>query len=184
MKKIALLVIMLTGISCFSQTNYQLKVKVSENMPAIEYIVDIHRSSQNTKIYFSTYTGIQKYSKTDKNRIEELRLKKKRTASDNKELMNLNNNSKVFTKECYDYSANDSIIKISDSIIQSKEDILSEIEKNKNRVVLDGINLEVTVKNNSEYSYYIHAPDKKHYKLFAQFLVESLNDFKKVQNIN
>ncbi|QYA26918.1 hypothetical protein G3I01_15915 [Gramella sp. MT6] len=152
-------------------------------MPEFEYIFNIYRNSQNTKICFSEYTGKEKFSKADKEKIEELRNKKDRKASDMKELMNLYDNSKIFTKECFNYSVDDSIIKISDSIIQSKEDILSEIKRNKNRVVLDAIQFEVTMRNKNgvEYSYHIHAPDNEHYKLFSQFVKESSKEFEVFQ---
>ncbi|WP_219549521.1 hypothetical protein [Gramella sp. MT6] len=156
---------------------------MSGNMPEFEYIFNIYRNSQNTKICFSEYTGKEKFSKADKEKIEELRNKKDRKASDMKELMNLYDNSKIFTKECFNYSVDDSIIKISDSIIQSKEDILSEIKRNKNRVVLDAIQFEVTMRNKNgvEYSYHIHAPDNEHYKLFSQFVKESSKEFEVFQ---
>lgn len=179
MYKIFIILFLLTSINCIAQNDYQLKVKVSGNMPEFEYIIDIHRISQNTKIYFSEYTGKEKFSKADEEKIEELLNKKDRKASDNRELMNLYDNSKIFTKECFNYSVNDSIIKISDSIVRSKEDIISEIKRNKNRVVLDAIQVEVTIKNKDkvEYSYHIHAPDYEHYRLFRQFVNESAKEF-------
>lgn len=179
MRKIITFFIILIHINCFSQTDYQLKVKVSGNMPALEFNVDVHRNSQNTKIYFLKYTGENNFNKTDKKRIEELFLKKDRTTAEHKEIEELFDKAKIFSKECFIYSAKDSIIKLSDLIISSKEAILKEIEKNKNRVVLDAYQLEVTIKNKnkSEYSYHIHAPDNEHYKLFSQFVIESFKDF-------
>jgi hypothetical protein len=179
MYKTFTLLIFLISINCLAQNDYQLKVKVSGNMPAFEYIINIHRNSQNTKIYFLEYTGKEKFSKADKIRVQELFDKKDRTTNERIELENLFNNSKIFSKECFMYSANSSIIILSDSIIRSKEAILSEIEKNKNRVVLDANQVEVTIKNKNgvEYSYHIHAPDNEHYKLFDQFVIESWKEF-------
>ncbi|PTX44794.1 hypothetical protein C8P64_0776 [Christiangramia gaetbulicola] len=179
MYKIFFILFLLTSINCVAQNDYQLIAKVSGNMPEFEYIIDIHRNSQNTKICFSEYTGKEKFSKADKEKIEELRNKKDRKASDIKELMNLYDNSKIFTKECFNYSVNHPIIKISDSIIQSKEDIISEIKRNKNRVVLDAIQVEVTIKNKNgvDYSYHIHAPDNENYELFRRLIYEISEEF-------
>ncbi|MFV9482267.1 hypothetical protein ACNI3T_00440 [Christiangramia sp. ASW11-125] len=158
-------------------------MKVSSNDTGNEYILDIYRSSENSKIYFLKYTGEQKYNKADKERIEELWNKKDRKAAENKELNSIHDRSQIFTKECFNYSAKDSIIKISDSIVLSKADILSEIERNKNRVVIHGIQIEVTIETNDgvEYSYHVHAPDKDHYKLFEKFVDESSKEFKVFQ---
>ncbi len=182
MYKILILLFLLTKINSFAQNEYQLKVRVSGNMPEFEYIIDVHRNSENSKIYFSEYTGKETYTKTDKIRITELLHKKDRTANENMEIMKLRDNSKNYSKECFIFSKKDPIIELSDLIISSKKTILNEIETNKNRVVLDAIQVKVTIKNKNEaeYSYNIHAPDDEHYKLFRQLVNESSKEFRVV----
>lgn len=179
MNKIFNLLIFFIGINCFSQDVYRLNIKVSGNMPAFEYIFDIHRDKENVKIYFSEYTGEIKLSESDSIYYNLLRYKKDRIAADNKEMERIYNNSKIFSTECFNFSTNDPIIQISDSIINSKEQILSEIESNKYHIVLDAHQLNVTAKpnNGKKYCYNIYAPDYTRHKLFAQFVNEAFKKF-------
>lgn len=182
MQKVITLLVILTSINCYSQEIYKLKIESSGTFPSFEHIFDVrHYNEEDIKVYFSEYTGEYDLSETDSLRYRHLRYKKNRTAEDNREMMNIIDASKIFTKKCMVFSHKDRLIQLADSIIKTKEEILVEIKNNKNRVIIDGIQVNVTVtnKNGIGYFYPIHNPDRTHYILFREFLDEAYKFFPK-----
>ncbi|UBZ07514.1 hypothetical protein LDL76_02130 [Salegentibacter mishustinae] len=182
MQKVITLLVIFISINCYSQEIYKLKIESSGTFPAFEHIFDVrHYNEEDIKVYFSEYTGEDDLSETDSLRYRQLRYKKNRTAEDNREMMNIIDASKIFTKKCMVFSHEDRLIQLADSIINSKEEILFEIKNNKNRVIIDGIQVSVTVTNKSGIGYFypIHNPDKKNYILFSEFLDEAYKFFPK-----
>lgn len=181
MQKIITLLVILISINSYSQEIYKLKIESSGTFPSFEHIFDIRHHEEDIKVYFSEYTGEDDLSESDSLRYSRLRYKKNRTAEDNREMMNIIDASKIFTKKCMVFSHEDRLIQLADSIINAKEEILFEIKNNKNRVIIDGIQVSVTVtnKNGIGYFYPIHNPDRTHYILFTEFLDEAYKFFPK-----
>lgn len=182
MQKVITLLVILISMNCYSQEIYKLKIESSGTFSSFKHIFDVrHYSEEDIKVYFSEYTGEYDLSESDSLRYSRLRYKKNRTAEDNREMMNIIDTNKIFTKKCMVFSHKDRLIQLADSIINAKEEILFEIKNNKNRIIIDGIQVSVTVtnKNGIGYFYPIHNPDKNNYKLFREFLDEAYKFFPK-----
>ena len=136
MQKVITLLVIFISINCCSQDIYKLKIESSGTFPTFEHIFDVrHYNEEDIKVYFSEYTGEDDLSETDSLRYRQLRYKKNRTAEDNREMMNIIDASRIFTKKCMVFSHEDRLIQLADSIINAKEEILFEIKNNKNQLL-------------------------------------------------
>lgn len=181
MKKILIFLFVIINLKCFSQNGYELKLEAKMDSPSSQYKIDLHKTSNKAVVYIQKHTGdLEKKSTRDSLRFDYLIRKQIRNKYENQEIELIKDKYKIYIKDSVEIALDNPVISLSDLITNSEKVIREEKLRNKNRIVIDGalVYLSVLCDNGYNYSYFFSSPDNEVYSLVYNYWMEILKFYR------